>query len=276
MSTIKVLTFNMQFGQTWDDADPDNARVDLERCIEELRTIDADIVLLQEVERVEPRLGQVQPPPNYARLIRALPHYDGFFSYPPADPRELPFGYGLAILSKTRLFDTCAVPLPAPDLEFHFKGERTQPTQRVLMGARTRVDGHVLQLFNTHLQAFFIINENSDEHPAQRAAVSARLRASELPTLLGGDFNAAPGEGTIDQIEGAGYKTVQRDEITWRRMPYVLDHIFYNNQLEALQHEIIETDASDHKMLVADFAFARGSRRRQDSNSPFANAEVES
>src|SRR5690606_10831390 len=137
-----------------------------------------DVMLLQEVERVTPGLGQVDPPPNFTRLREALDGYDGCFAYPPADPRELPFGYGLAIFSKTPLHDITIRPLPAPDLEFDFKGERTQPTQRVLIGARTRIGGRVVQLLNTHLQAFFIINETSDEHRGQRRLVAGLLRDS--------------------------------------------------------------------------------------------------
>ena len=256
MNPIKVLTFNMQFGQTWDDTDPDCAPVDLDRTINFLRAVDADIVMLQEVERVEPGVGQLNPPPNYTRLAQELEGYDGLFAYPPADTRELPFGYGLAIFSKTALYGATVLPLPAPDLEFSFNGERTQPTSRVLSGARTRIEDRDLQLFNTHLQAFFIINETSDEHPAQRALVASQLRESRLPTLIGGDFNAAPGEGTIDELEAVGYRSVQRSQITWRRMPYVLDHLLHNELLETVAYEVIETDASDHRAVMAQLRFA--------------------
>ena len=51
-------------------------------------------------------------------LRKALPQYDGFFSYPKYSEWELPFGFGLAILSKTPIFDTEAIDLPAPHVEF--------------------------------------------------------------------------------------------------------------------------------------------------------------
>ncbi len=37
MSTFRVLQFNMQFGQMWDDAYPDRAPIDLNLTIAEIR-----------------------------------------------------------------------------------------------------------------------------------------------------------------------------------------------------------------------------------------------
>ena len=65
MSTFKVLQFNMQFGQRWDEKDPDHAPVDLDLTIAEIRRHDADIVLLQEVEQAQPGILPPDPPTNY-------------------------------------------------------------------------------------------------------------------------------------------------------------------------------------------------------------------
>lgn len=70
MSTFRVLQFNMQFGQSWDGANPDHAPVNLDLSIAEIRSHDADIVLLQEVEQAQAGGVQPDPPPNY-RLLRA-------------------------------------------------------------------------------------------------------------------------------------------------------------------------------------------------------------
>jgi endonuclease/exonuclease/phosphatase family metal-dependent hydrolase len=68
MSRIRVLQFNMQFGQIWDDTYPDRAPVNLDATLAEIRGHDADVVMLQEVEQAKPGGVQVQPPPNYTRL----------------------------------------------------------------------------------------------------------------------------------------------------------------------------------------------------------------
>ena len=60
---FKVLQFNIQFGQSWDEADPDNAPINLDLTITEIRSHEADIVLLQEVEQGW-RGAQLEPPPT--------------------------------------------------------------------------------------------------------------------------------------------------------------------------------------------------------------------
>ena len=225
MALFKALTFNMQWSQIWDEDQPDSAPMRLEMTIEEILKHDADIVMLQEVEQVTQGKGQIQPPSNYTRLQEELGQYDSYFSYPASDTRELPFGYGLAIFSKTPLADTRKVILPAPTISFDFNGKWTSPTDRLLIGAKTTINGQELQIFNTHLQAFFIIDYSSDDYPGQRNILVEQIKASPIATILGGDFNSAPGEGTIDQIESTGYRSAQRETVTWRRMPFVLDHI---------------------------------------------------
>ena len=255
MSTFKVLQFNMQFGQGWDDADPDRAPVNIELTISEILGQDADIVLLQEVEHAQPDGAQLDPPPNYTRLKAALKGYYSYFSYPKADPRELPFGIGLAIFSKTPLRDTFRCDLPSPPIGFEFKGEQKTPTDRLLIGAKATLAGHELQLFNTHLLAYFMLNSSSESHTEQRQLVIEQLRRTSGPALLGGDFNVSKHNLLVRQFAEAGYQTVQTEEITWRRRPYVLDHLFYNRYLRPVRHAVKPTMSSDHHILVAEFEF---------------------
>lgn len=249
MSKFSVLQFNMQFGQTWDDAYPDHAPIDLAQTIAEIRHQNADIVLLQEVEHAKPGGKQIAPPPNYTRLKAALPEYDSYFSYPKADARELPFGIGLAIFSRTPLFDTTWLDLPSPPIEFNFNGETKTPTDRLMIGAKTKIGDQTVQLFNTHLLAFFMLKSSSTMYPEQRELVVDQLRRSKLPTLLGGDFNVSGHETLVEQFEEAGYTTAQWSEITWRRMPLVLDHVFFNQPLRCLDQKVIPTPSSDHHLL---------------------------
>ena len=255
MKTFKILQFNMQFGQAWDDADPDHAPIDLDLTIDELRSHGADILLLQEVERAQAGGAQTVPPPNYARLRAALDGYDGFFAYPRADPRELPFGIGLAIFSRTPLRDMIQRDLPSPPVEFEFRGEKHTPTDRLLLGATTTAAGRDLHLFNTHLLAFFMINSNTLDYPVQLRLVLEAARASTGPTVLAGDFNVVSHEALTRQFAAAGYRTVQTGQTTWRRHPFVLDHIFYSRHLRPVGHVVKPTRASDHHVVVAEFEF---------------------
>lgn len=253
---FKVLQFNMQFGQVWRDDDPDNAPIDLDATIAEIRRHDADIILLQEVERAQPGGSQPPLPPHYTRLKQALAGYDSYFSFPKEDPRELPFGIGLAIFSRTPLRDQVRRDLPSPRVEFFFYGERKTPTDRLLIGAKTTIAGRDVSVFNTHLLALFMLRSSSEMHPQQRQLVVDAVRACPGPALIGGDFNVSRHESLVKQFEDSGYRTVQSTEITWRRRPYVLDHIFFNSDLRAVAHQVCPTLASDHHALVAEFEFA--------------------
>ncbi len=75
MGSFRLLQFNMQFGQIWYEDDPDNAPICIEDSIRELKVYDGDIVLLQEVEQVQPGGIQVVPPPNFSRLKHELTGY---------------------------------------------------------------------------------------------------------------------------------------------------------------------------------------------------------
>ena len=256
MSRFRVLQFNMQFGQVWDETHPDRAPVQLEATLAEIRQHDADVIFLQEVEQAKAEGVQVQPPPNYDRLRGELKGYESWFSYPKADPRELPFGIGLAVFSRGPIRDTMRLDLPSPPIEFDFFGKKTTPTDRLLIGATTTLHGREVRLLNTHLLAFFMLGSSSTANPFQRNLVAEQLAAAKGPTILAGDFNVSRHTSLLEQFGGAGFKSVQDSAVTWRRRPYVLDHVFHNAPLRCTSYRVVPTPASDHHVLVADFEFA--------------------
>lgn len=256
MSAFRVVQFNMQFGQVWNDDDPDGAPVNLFETCREIRRHNADIILLQEVEHVGPDGMRPASQPNYQRLQSALKGYDSVLAFPRPDPRELPFGTGLAIFSRTALHDFERHELPSPPIPFTFGGGERTPTDRLMIGVTTQVAGRRLRLFNTHLLAFFMLNSSSELHPGQRRRVVEILRQAPEPALIGGDFNVSRHAPLVEQMGEAGFAPVQATVPTWRRRPYVLDHIFLGRGLRCVSHAVVETQASDHHVLVADLEFA--------------------
>lgn len=255
MSTFRVLQLNMQFGQRWDEANPDAAPIDLAATTAEIRRHHADIVFLQEVERALPGGMQIEPAPNYTRLRAALSDYHGTFSYPRADARELPFGVGLAIFSRTSLSDVELVELPSPAIEFTFGHQTTTPTDRLLIGAKTELLGHSVQLFNTHLLALFMLGAETETLSPQIELLANQISSVRGPAILAGDFNVSRHELLTKRFAAIGFSTVQQREITWRRQPFVLDHIFHNAPLRCVARTVEPTIASDHHAIVADFEF---------------------
>ena len=100
-----------------------------------------------------------------------------------------------------------------------------------------------------------MLNSSSEHHTEQRQLVARQLRRSDGPTLISGDFNVSDHDSLVRQFAEVGYQTTQKEEITWRRRPYVLDHIFYSRHLHPVRYAVKPTMASDHHMLVAEFEF---------------------
>lgn len=253
---FRILTLNIQNGQPWNVANPDDPQVNLKSVADFLNSRGADLICLQEVERGFDGGLQLEPPPHYGILRTLLPGYDSVFGYPLKNQLEIPFGLGLAIFSRTPLLEFARLDLPAAPVEFEFSGKTRQASSRLLISAKTLMQGRALTILNTHLQAFFMIKSSSNDHTAQRDLVEAKLIEQAGPTLLAGDMNTAPEENLVEQFGAAGFKTVQRSEPTWRRMPFVVDHIFHNTHLICLDRRVVHTDVSDHHAVEAEFEFA--------------------
>ncbi len=59
----------------------------------------------------------------------------------------------------------------------------------------------------------------------------------------------------MGQFEKAGFRTAQNEEITWRRMLFLMDHLFIDSALRLDSCRVEKTDVSDHHAVVADFEF---------------------
>lgn len=253
---MRILQFNIQYGQPYPDEVQGGAG-NLRKIVGEIERLDPDIVFLQEVEHALPGGDQIHPAPNYELLKSLLPNYHSWFHYPPADPQELPFGIGLAFFSKYPLLSPYTTVLPAPSFSFEFEGSRRQPTARLLIGADIEHEGKTIRLLNTHLQAFFIVKQEAKNFPQQREVVGGEVVASPHPVILAGDFNSAPGEDTVEYFESLGLQTAQKEVVTWHRMPYVLDHIFYPSSFACERCEVISSYLSDHLPLLADLSWVK-------------------
>jgi len=250
---LKVLTFNMQNGQIWDEKNPDAAPIALDRTAEYLQKQEADVYLLQEVEFPHQPNPDPQDHPNQDYLSGVLSSYYTYFKYPVTKKPHLPFGIGLSIFSRYPLENPFHVVLPSAEQPFTFAGKTWIPCERSLIGADIFWNGKNIRILNTHLQAWFMIESDAQEHPEQRQIVRGLMESSPYPCILGGDFNCAPEEGTLEYLESGSFKSVQKDQITWLRQPKVLDHLFYSPQWQAHSYALTDTGLSDHLVLEAEF-----------------------
>ena len=236
---VRVMTYNIHAGK-------DAQRVEnLARVAAIIDSADADVVLLQEVDRRTQRSGRID---HFAEL-RRLTGMHGVFG------KSLDFQggeYGIAVLSRWPLDSIAAVSLKVDP-----------PQERSGAGYEARIALHVVvrspagrfHLVNTHLDASGQGTYRRQELIAALAHMKEAVPA-EGPLLFGGDLNARP---TTDEIAAIGFaltdafaacgsgagQTFPADAPDRR-----IDYIFYRR---ARCHEarVINTQASDHRPMLA-------------------------
>ncbi len=140
---------------------------DMARTVAVIARQNPDVVMLQEVDQGTRRSSGVDQPAELAKLTgmqvvfgKAMP-FDGG-------------GYGLAILSKHPIKSSRVHPLPG-------KGE-----PRIAFEALIPVNGKDIRFINTHFDL-----DAGDRIKQAEALIKLGLE-SAVPTILAGDFNAAP------------------------------------------------------------------------------------
>lgn len=173
---LTALTLNIHGGRT-------NAGVlDLERVATELRAWDADVVLLQEVDRGRERSGEVAQ----AQWLGERLGLD--WAYGPT--RRLRGGStGNAVLSRFPVIDDRLRSLPRlPGLY-----------RRGLVQVTVDLGGQEVDLLSTHFD-----HVSPAARRAQAAAVAGVVRRGGRPALLGGDLNTEPGMPPLGILGRAG------------------------------------------------------------------------
>lgn len=298
---LRVMTWNVQFaagrsqhffydGGRDVHVDPAVQRPTLERVARTIAESDADLVLLQEVDRGSDRtqrLDQHQalldrlgypvsvstwyyrnpyvPYPSWQHLGRMEMHLSVFSRFRVSAARR----YRLADMAEPWVFR-----------QFNLR-------RALLELDLPRDGGGVLRVMNLHLSAF---SKGDGTLPRQIGAVAERLEQAArqgVPFVVGGDFNALPPGDAPDRLgadaalysdegwplaplferwESAVPAERHRDEPEpWRTwLPHgldaadrAIDHLFVSPQLEVLDAAVVrsQTEASDHLPLVAELGW---------------------
>ena len=150
---------------------------DLERIAQEIEAWDADVVLLQEVDRHRARTTYDDQPAELAARLDMNVAFGSNVVRPPAASGRQEQEYGTAILTRFPIHSRSNVALPnQPGLE-----------QRGLLRVTLRIAGLWVDVYGTHLQ-HTRGNIRIEQMRAIKDAVADDLR----PHLLGGDLNAEP------------------------------------------------------------------------------------
>ncbi len=208
--SLRVVSWNLQF--CGGRAEPyfyeggtrvrvpaaDQARA-LRGVVDVLRALDADVVLLQEVDRGSRRTDGadqlavlLHDLPGYAAVSAAV-HRNRFVPYPwpPLGRMNL----HVATLSRSSPCLSSRISLPGlhePKLRAWFNLHRALLTTGFRLA-----DGRTLQVGNTHLSAF---SGGDDTLPRQLRIVGEWLANAGATAILGGDFNLLPPGDNADRL----------------------------------------------------------------------------
>lgn len=240
--SVRVLVYNIHAGK---DADGEES---LRRIAALIRDREADVVLLQEVDRGTGRSGRTDQPSELARLSGLHAAFGKTLDY---DGGE----YGIALLSRWPIAGDTLVPLPVEPPRERAGGSR-EP--RGVHHVRIEGPGGTLHVLNTHL-------DPSPESRWRRQEletvldVARELRREEAMVLLGGDFNARPRSAAIGRVLEDGWRDAWKlcgrgDGGTYpagepdRR----IDYLFLPPDVTCHRAEAPSADGSDHRPLLVE------------------------
>lgn len=234
---LRVATYNVQFGFDLDGrfAAREQARL--------LRELAPDVVLLNEVDR-----GWLTTGGHDALEIIAaelgLPHR--MFA-PAAD--EV---WGNALLSRYPIAERAAERLPSG----------ADPMERGQLVAVLNLDGdRQVGVVGTHLSH---LGDQGDTRLPQARAVAATvavLSEREVPTVVMGDLNAAPGSAALGSFAPLVRDVVPEGTLTYPADAPTehLDHVLATSELRLVEAVVPEVTLSDHRPVVVDLRFVPAS-----------------
>ena len=243
---LRVLVYNIHAGK--DAAGVDN----LERVAALVRDTKADVVLLQEVDRLTTRSGNVD---QLAELERRTGFHGAFgktLDYQGGD-------YGIALLSRWPIRSDTLLRLPIDPPQARAGGSY-EP--RGALVARVAMPGRELRVINTHLDASREDHYRRQEVRTVLDEASAWESGTSGPgiTLVGGDFNAEPGTATHLAMTGGGFRDAWQEcgagdtGFTFPAAGPVkrIDYLFVGRSGSARcsSARVVVSDASDHRPLL--------------------------
>jgi endonuclease/exonuclease/phosphatase family metal-dependent hydrolase len=222
-SILKVVTYNIQHGRGQD------GKVNLQRTIDTLEEMDADIISLQEIERYGARSGFQDQVLIIAQALEMNAVFYPSLSYPG-------IYYGNAILSRFPIQDSTRLSLPS----------RYEHRSAVL--ADIQIDEYkTIQVLNTHLGL------NQEERAKDIRAIHELILTTDLPIIVTGDLNSTPKKREYDiWTEHFLVKSNDGQPIqTYYDRDWQIDYIFHSPHFVTLDTWTLSSDASDHFPVLA-------------------------
>ena len=253
-STVRIATFNILHGRSLTDG-----RVDCDRLAAAVKSLDADVLGLQEVDRDQPRSLNADLTAVAAEAMGAPEHQfvaalsgtpGGTWMAATGDEQPGSASYGIALLSRLPVVSWRVVRLPAlpSRVPVWFRGDRRPK----IVGDEPRVavaavlegpHGH-FTVANTHLS--FVPGWNV----VQLRRLLRSLAGTREPLVLMGDLNMEPAQAQrVSRLRPLASAATFPAEAPVRQ----LDHLLARGPITAAgPGEAVALPLSDHRALVAD------------------------
>jgi endonuclease/exonuclease/phosphatase family metal-dependent hydrolase len=230
--TLRVLTYNIHHGEGTD------GRFDLSRLAGVMKTVQPDVVALQEVDRGTERSGGVDQLAELERLTNMHAEFGKAMDYSGG-------GYGVAVLSRWPLLIAGNHSLPG-SLD-------REPRTALTVEVRSSERGPMLQFTSTHLDQ----GRDPEDRLAQARYLNELLvRGEGRPAILAGDLNSRPDTEVMEIFEAqwAMAPAVDPSPTTpsGRRRSRV-DHVLFRpaESWRVLESRVIDEPlASDHRPVL--------------------------
>ena len=236
---VRVLVYNIHAGK--DAAGRDN----LERVARLIDSLDADVALLQEVDRNTERSGRIDQPATLARLTGLNAAFGKTLDFQGGE-------YGIAILSRWPIESDSLIRLPVEPKQER-SGGSYEP--RGALRADVAAPGAPFVVINTHLDPS---TEDTYRRQEARTVLStvAALDSARTSTLVGGDFNSTPDSPLQQTIRAAGVRDVwlmcgRGNGLTFPADSAVrrIDYLYLSGPTACSEARVVPSDASDHRAL---------------------------
>jgi endonuclease/exonuclease/phosphatase family metal-dependent hydrolase len=250
---MRLATFNILHGRS-----PVDDRVDLDRFVDAVKALDADVLALQEVDRNQPRSANADLTAVAAdargatehRFVAALAGTPGA-TWMAATGEEQPdsAAYGIALLSRLPVLSWQVVRLSGPPVRvpMWFDGSRVpelvRDEPRVAVAARVETDRGELTVANAHLSFVSWWGRRQ-----LRTAVKGLEGAD--PLVLLGDLNMSLSRAT----DVTGMRSLlDRATFPAHEPREQLDHVLVRGDLGAVREvDAVRLPLSDHLAVTVD------------------------
>ena len=251
---VRLVTFNILHGRS-----PERSAVDIAVFADAIKTLDADVLALQEVDRNQVRSGRADLTAvaaeamgaDHHQFVAALAGSPGA-TWTAATGEEQPdsAAYGIALLSRHpvtswEVVRLPVVPGPAP---MRFPGRRlptlVREEPRVAMAATVDSPLGTMTVATTHLSFL------PWWHGHQLRTLVRALRTSPQPLLLTGDLNMS----TAKAVRVSGMRPLGGDNPTFpvESPTAQLDHVLGSGFTGTARASVRRLPVSDHLALVVD------------------------